>query len=554
MAQIDTIADFKTGDDVDVPERLNELRDAVKAALLNMLSATATAQSVTATDAAQVALDRLKVSDDLASVQQALADAVAVVTNGQGALFSSPGGYPLAGVTGQIDAPWLSPMVAAQSGRLAEGGGAVAIVPLGAALDRDPQWPFKCQDQGYYNIDLPSGDFLGEAATVAAAVALPDAVAGAYYHETGTNVFRVITNIETPAASAIYRAGSKHFPVRGFAVIYPAYVVIYDTRTGRPVMWAVIPLVHGDARGGAYAEGQLFIFGHTVLGDNFLGLARLDFKNSEIYLHRYGSAQTVQGRYIDGPFTDLFRSVGVQWVNASNWSGYISSVPVITSSDVNAVEVVRQDDGDLALYVGTDEGLSRIVNLIQNPSETSRSDTSGGSYDVVKHIELIGGRVLVALDAGEDAKHVLALSVTEPLSDADYNNSDREFSFTGGTSTSGLGIAGASLNGSDNAVKAVSASDQEAFFATDVGVLRAIYCAEAAGSSLLDAIASNWRTGYVQGDASVLACDNDAVRVSDVELITGDNSTFTAGVGDWVGNSNARVASVGGELEVTSLV
>ncbi len=244
MALIDEIEDFKVGDDVDVPERLTKLRDAVKETSNTVLSDNAATADKTTDDAAQTALDRLQVASDRAAVEQALADAVAVVTGGTASLAPAPGKLPIAGASGTIAGDWVGPLSALSVGL---GMTNVVAAALGEAAD-NPDWIYATAQLGYYSEPVPAGKYLGQFATPALAAAAPDAEVGDWYQGTSNDGLEwfELTNVGsgTEASTEIYRAGSPHPPSTEnlLAVSNGGRCVLLDCTYGAPTMWMVFSL------------------------------------------------------------------------------------------------------------------------------------------------------------------------------------------------------------------------------------------------------------------------------------------------------------------------
>ena len=543
MALIDDIADFQPGETGNISTRLNELRDAVKEALLLMIAEAEEAGEKTTADAAQTALDRIATASDRAATEQALSDAVAVVTGGTASLSSEAGKIPIAGASGQIDGAWLGDMAARAGTLLDDSGDLIGIIPIDTTLDPDPGWVEKCKHHDWWKADRPSGKFLGSHADATAAAAVTGAAVGAWFHTSGTaDDFRELTDVATPTANRIY-VGFRQYPRVGYAKLYSSAVVLYDTTTGGPLMCRVM-LTGGNWDTDYPTSTYRFLTSSAPTSASYFdgvlcigcgnGVAIADFKANEGYRITDSSHGYLRFR---GTLNQVNELVSFEVVDAA-----LS----IVSRYVADTELVRSADGGLTLWVATDEGISQIKNLLTDPVVNTGQDTTGHGTDVYNEVVSIGDEVLFSGGTGSGVnRHFISFDAEDDLGDFAYNTGP--YVTKGGQDDSRVSI---NIYWPDHSTsQGIAASDSALFFAFENGCVDLLHNKSDTTLSLFLRRTSELVTGYLADGGSCVGCDNDSASVSDVELIS--NGDFSSGTDDWDA-SFATLSESGGVMTITT--
>ena len=468
--------------------------------------------------------------------ESAASDAAAVVSGGTASLSPEPGKIPIAGASSMIDGGWIGDVAARGGSLLSDGGNVVAIVNIDVSQDSDPTWNFKCQHLDWWSETKPPGKFLGVHASSADAAAVSGAAIDDWWMEAGSVRFYKLTDILSPASEITFRAGSNHFPLRAIAKVLDERFVICDVTSGEPLSWIGRVSGVGGFTCADYLDGVL-VLGQASDSSTEDGVWVLDFKRGRS-THITSNSSSVHHGW--NPGIDLTQGVGV----------HDSAMPVLIGDQVNSVKLVRQYNGDLILYAGTDEGLSRIENLTTNPSGTSWEDSSGGGYDYMGPIVSLGDQLLATSNTGPSSLQVLAFDVGDDLADSHYDTGAGVYYSGGAIEVNRLNIN--PTIGISSTINAVAATARDLIFGMALGAVRVLHNAGAIRESLKDIISATFRTGFVQGDASVLGCDNDSASVSDTELMS--NGDFSSGTDSWNGASYTDLTESGGVLRATNSV
>ncbi len=535
MALIDNIADFQLGDDADVPGRLNLLRDAVQEALVLMQTEAQGAGDKTTADALQVTLDRVAVSADRAATEQALADAIAVVTGGTATLAPTPGSIPLADANGLIDGAWLGPQRALS---VALGMNNLVSAAFGQRAD-NPDWVYATSGHSFYDEPVPAGKYLGQFESAALAAAAPNAAVGDWYQGTGNGGLEwfELTDVEagTEASAEIHRAGTPHPPKDEdvLLVLSRTRLALLDCSSGEPRLWR--RWIEGNNRHirvGSAATVVSYINGVIVVGSD-TGLCRVDLADD---------------------FADLFTTAHYHWQDAQVADSESDSVFFVVSTQglvngvVNDIAVTLVADAPRdkfcnrkpSLAVATEGGVT-----ILHPDGTVADITGSlaGAETADTWVEFCRGALYVGdREITGEAFYVVAFP-TLPLADT-----------TIATAPVRHGSTDSSYDGSAPDILGQSAAFANGYSGGGIqqrsGITWLLDNFHTPDQSLYAYKTSEYSTSLMKKPLAMLACDNDSASYSDSELLL--DSDFTLGNGSWSLFTTAPATAVisGGELSI----
>ena len=480
----------------------------------------------------------------------------------------SPYGLP----DGHIGANWIGD-VPASEGYFNDGGSPREIIHQIVEDDADPEWIYKATDQDYFEEEnKPGGAYLGSFATGPGDNDLPGSAAArngaadiyghvveypttqaypdeSWYHLEGTNRFYSLGDFNSSTNNThrgeIFRAGANHFPERSVAVVYADRVVIYDTTTGELQMWMVLKF--GGALGAsypestfnaitsdnlqcaAYCQGILAIGMYNPTGGTTGGVLVIDFIRNRIDL--FEGATYGHLRY-HGTIGQRHDGLGF---------GELHGAHSLNDNMVQSVGLALQANGDMLLYAGTHGGLSRIANIINDPSVTEWVDP--GNYDFIHRLTIAGQNSVLAL-ARLDSTHrvIVDWGLDDELTNV--NHSVKQVGFAS--------AAGAfSPDGYQDHIQDFDADNRHVFVGTRRGAAEKVYHKHQLRSSLIRNRTRYMATGYLsQADGSVwrkphaIGCNGDASTLTDTDLF--DNLPQRIDTAAWTSAGNGVFVSVGG--------
>lgn len=137
-------------------------------------------------------------------------------------------------------------------------------------------WRKRCQHTSWYQEPI-SGNWLGAAASEAAARALPGAVTGSYYYDTTAAIFRSLN--AGSGVTEVFRGKAREFPSIALITVSSARVVIWDATDATLPMWMVFTAANGNmVYGGSGALSSVAaLHGVVVVGHAYYDLWVIDF-------------------------------------------------------------------------------------------------------------------------------------------------------------------------------------------------------------------------------------------------------------------------------------
>ena len=459
----------------------------------------------------------------------------------------SPYGLP----DSHIGANWIGD-VPASEGYFDDGGSPREIIHQIIEDDADPEWIYKATDQDYFEEEnKPGGAYLGSFPAGAGDNDLPGSAAArngsadiyghvveypttqaypdeSWYHLEGTNRFYSLGDYNSSTNNThrgeIFRAGANHFPERSVAVVYADRVVIYDTTTGELQMWMVLKF--GGALGAsypestfnaitsdnlqcaAYCQGILAIGMYNPTGGTTGGVLVIDFIRNRIDL--FEGATYGHLRY-HGTIGQRHDGLGF---------GELHGTHSLNDNMVQSVGLALQANGDMLLYAGTHGGLSRIANIINDPSVTEWVDP--GNYDFIHRLTIAGQNSVLAL-ARLDSTHrvIVDWDLDDELTNVNHTVKQVGFASADGAF---------SPDGYQDKIQDFDADNRHVFVGTRRGAAEKVYHKHQLMSSLIRNRTRYMATGYLANETPhAIGCNGDASTLTDTDLF--DNFPEVMGVG-----------------------
>ncbi|BBE51128.1 hypothetical protein OYT1_ch1581 [Ferriphaselus amnicola] len=411
------------------------------------------------------------------------------------------------------------------------------------------QWRKRCQHTSWYK-EAISGKWLGEAATAAAAWALAGAVTGAYFHNTTDGKFYTL-GAASPAVIETFRGNRREFPEVVAIVAETSKVVIYDMTDPTVPMWMVFAATAAIYWGGATITSVAALNGNVVTGQSStVGYQHLNF----IADYAVGHRNDTIGYYVSG-------LVNRNGVTSTPKTGYWSAAIVNASVNSVAMTVLPDAPTDMAtglpiptIAVGTAGGVSVIKHdgTVVNITEVAGA---GSAYQTVTDVLFVGARLVFQMDASTSIRRQVFFK-DAPFSAGTVNVStpysyERFISNLGSVSS---GAAPSLMIGADAFMKATKFSKNGigvSFIGSNNGLMP-YRCNQAdMRKGMVAAITNAYNSGWQVGDSrGAWLADTVAETVSAPELVT--NGTFTVDTTGWAAPFQSSIASVAGQLVVTS--
>ena len=333
------------------------------------------------------------------------------------------------------------------------------------------------------------------------------------------------------------RGSRKEFPSVAVIVIESNKVTIYDGDDPNLSMWIVFNVANikmiriaGGLTSVAAINGAIFVCGLNVNG----AVTALDFiqDNNRTYRNidtntQYlgniserndglGSVDGDFGRILNGNCNDLAVTV---LPNAPIDAATGLPVPTIAVATDGGVSVIKDD--------GT------VVDITTNAASIIDFDSED--------------RVVVLFDSG--AGEAIYSFVIPSTDQAGFDPRVLRFNNLS-WSASCQWDTDVFLNSSG-----IAAKNNEVNLGVQGGLIGTIDTASAtdADSNFQYLISSTYNTGWMNGDIKLATLsDTDDTDVTGSELVTGDNSTFTTGIGDWVAFSSATLSHDTDRMQIVS--
>lgn len=388
-------------------------------------------------------------------------------------------------------------------------------------------WELKT-DLAHNNEDKPSGEYIGQFASHAAAVT-GGADVEDWYYNTADTYFYEITNSGsgTEAGSRIYRAGSLNLPLARLAVIVETgsneRLIIFDLTKADCPMWmertAATTILGTDASTTycmEWADDKLFAGCSAGLYwlDFSEGTAKRINSGNGFFLHEnyLGDGTTVQGYSI------------------------IRTAPQLPNANARYLKIHFSKEAPISPFtgmplphviIGSDSGVSVLF-----PDLTIKNSSLGGTHS---EIYLSNGVIFSRQDDTID-------TIRQFVRPEDFASSQ------------------AVIN-SFNTANSPPLSN--ATFATGWDNGRALFLAHADGLDIfipniatqanyfLQKLGEDHNTGPMIKPLASVMCDVATGDISDTGLITGNTSSFTSGVGNWTSSANATISNNSGNGRLT---
>lgn len=202
------------------------------------------------------------------------------------------------------------------------------------------------------------------------------------------------------------------------------------------------------------------------------------------------------------------------------------------------------------IWIGTLSGMSRMAD-----DNTVSNWTESGSIDDVYNVGISGDYVYFATDNTTSNKYILVFPVTSALSASLYTSTTYQH-YTGAIADSWLSTktplhyGGVNSQVQDIAKNAIASNRSLTLLQPNTTNW---------GQGLHATITKDFNSGYQFGDIrGAWLCQGAAETLTSTDLVTGDSSTFTTGIGDWsITNpyltGDSSIAALSGKLEVTAL-
>jgi len=374
-------------------------------------------------------------------------------------------------------------------------------------------WRFN-KGASWYSESVPTGNYIGRYANLAAAVA-SGGQAGDWYMRSGTTPPTKFFSIDAGLATAteIFRAGRQEFPKYALIVIESSKLVIYDLTTSEPTMWKAFYVVGGASymrssgtTTTVFAKEGILATGHNSAE----GISVANFADDSWYLYDTGGKYQAAG--VNNNLVDA-NVAGSSWIKMAN-------TPLINDT-VNDVTMIVLPDAPVntttglkipTIGIATDGG----INIISNDNVWSSAQTN-----YFKHIEFDNDGRVIAVYGNAGSGYTVYYSLDAPA--ANFSLSFYDY----------LGLPPVNLYydlavGDNNIISGTNTSGNYPEYA--LGILRENK--DDLTKGMVAYLNTNFNTGWMVGDTRVcLLSDSTVETVVSAELVT--NGTFDTDLTGW---------------------
>lgn len=336
------------------------------------------------------------------------------------------------------------------------------------------------------------------------------------------------------------RGKTRKFPAIALITAEADKLIIYDMTDPSMSMWMVIQKGVNYMISGGVITCVSMLNGELYIGSDLYGLFKCNF------LSEYASINSGNTRVFRGSVAERhlpLLDVGGQALPEGIIGAGITDIAAVVLPNAPIPSATGLPIP--VAYVATDSGLSRIAE----DGVASHWTDSGGSYDVVNTVSILGDLVIFSTDSNiANVRGVLSQTTHSPLVDGTKWDDTQFVSFDATTLQTPL-----KFNSSYGGVTGYVADVCRGGIATNRSLC--LYKPNYAnmGTSLYTTVTSSFNSGYQFGDIKgAWLADTVAETVVGVELVTGDSSTFDTSVGDWVALVDGSISAVSGRLRVAS--
>ena len=478
----------------------------------------------------------------LAGTQTTSVTSLSTVANTNGSVASTVSGLVSTAYSGTTP---LNETLAAINKTFFTSTGIIASIIYDTKKDSDGgQWRKRCSHTSWYKEQV-YGRYLGEVANEAAARAVANATTRDFFHNTTDGKFYSLN--ATSGVTEVFRGNKREFPEVVAITAEAGRVIIWDLTDSSVPMWMVFP-----------SAGITSFLSTTITCVNFLngclyiggtnGALEINFVADAIVFRQSGNYRR-QSQISTRSTTAFVSAVGA----------FIVSIPVNSI----AATVLPNSPIDLAtglpvptIAVGTAGGVSVIKD---DGTVVSLSDSTYGNIRNIRFTP--ENRILLTasyLGLSDDNKtHIIdipttsaAVSFQNVLSGLNSQAFLNQPGFIPAPllTINSAGVLGNSKTIAGNGATRIVSSN------TGVNILKSSPVTPAA--SMVAYLTNTYNTGWMPGDIrGAWLADTVTETVSGgVSVITGDNSTFTSGIGTWTTSYSSTLAAISGQLVITQTI
>lgn len=345
------------------------------------------------------------------------------------------------------------------------------------------------------------------------------------------------------------RGAARKFPASVDIVVYSGgQIVLYDKTDVTAPMWAI--LNEGTNRFIDETTNSIScvfaINGEIFIGINtqYRGIYRYNLisetgynvgNNPSTYVYKYNGNFATRNDTASNLYT-LTTLSGL----VSNYAQCITATVLPTAPIDNATGLPIP-----TVWVGTLAGVSRIAD-----DGTVSNWTEPGSVDDVYNIGISGDYVWWSTTSSGSSPITIIFPTAQALVSSlyystTYNHYSSLVTATWASTLTPLQYGGIESIGRKYAHNAIATNRSLTLLQPNTTTW---------GNGLHATITKDFNSGYQFGDIrGAWLSQGTAETLTATDLVTGDNSTFTSGVGSWTTGTDSSIAAVSGKLECTSI-
>ena len=489
----------------------------------------------------------------LAGTQTTSVTSLSTVANTNGSVASTVSGLVSTAYSGTTP---LNETLAAINKTFFTSTGIIASIIYDTKKDSDGgQWRKRCSHTSWYKEQV-YGRYLGEVANEAAARAVANATTRDFFHNTTDGKFYSLN--ATSGVTEVFRGNKREFPEVVAITAEAGRVIIWDLTDSSIPMWMVFKVGTGYLLNDA-AAGRVVGAVSAINGDVYVGL--VNGSNNAL-----SKLSFIKDTGVEYYFTGLRSySSNIALRNSAYISISTNTAITILAGNVNSVAATVLPNAPIdpatglpvpTIAVGTAGGVSVIKD---DGTVVSLSDSTYGNIRNIRFTP--ENRILLTasyLGLSDDNKtHIIdipttsaAVSFQNVLSGLNSQAFLNQPGFIPAPllTINSAGVLGNSKTIAGNGATRIVSSN------TGVNILKSSPVTPAA--SMVAYLTNTYNTGWMPGDIrGAWLADTVTETVSGgVSVITGDNSTFTSGIGTWTTSYSSTLAAISGQLVITQTI